>query len=182
VGHPDSDDEGRSADAAAPPSAPPSAQPSTFDDIVAGWLAEGSVPTWPDEPGLTDPLTDPSTDTAPPTDAPVVAPEPATPPAPPPPGAPATRPGPTLGYPRPEDEHFIPPDPPPLPHLGPRAIVGLGLLVLGIILAVTPQVVGLDEPAGLALGLLSLALGLGWLVLGAWPSDESEEDDDGAVL
>ncbi|HEY1973751.1 MAG TPA: hypothetical protein VGH89_37775 [Pseudonocardia sp.] len=175
MGHPDSDDERRSADAAAPPSAPPSAQPaaqpaaqpSTFDDIVAGWLAEGSVPSWPDEPGPTTTIAVASPTTQP------------TPPQPAPPAAPPT---PVAGYPRPEDEHFIPPDPPPLPHLGPRAIVGLGLLVLGIILAVTPQVVGLDEPAGLALGLLSLALGLGWLVLGAWPSGDAEEDDDGAVL
>jgi hypothetical protein len=57
------------------------------------------------------------------------------------------------------------------------------LLVVGVILAATPQVVDLDEAAGLALGLLSLALGLGWLVLGTWPSPEDpEEDDDGAIL
>ena len=150
---PESDDDGRAAEAAE--------RPTTFDDIVASWLAEGSVPSWPD---MIAAEADVATE--------VEAPAPA--PAPPPPSV----------VRRPEEEHFIPPDPPPLPHLGPPAIVGLGLLVLGIILAVTPQIVGLKEPTGLPLGLVTLALGLGWLVLRSWPTEEAEDDegDNGAVL
>jgi hypothetical protein len=147
---PEPDDEGRSADAAG--------RSVTFDQIVADWVADGSVPTWPNESG---PVT-------------VEAAEPATPVPPP---APVAR------RQAAEEEHFIPPDPPPLPHLGPPAIVGLTLLVLGVILAVTPQVAGLNETTGLPLGLLTLALGLGWLVLRSWPTDEADDDDnDGAVL
>lgn len=157
---PESDDEGRSADAAS--------RSTTFDEIVASWVAEGSVPVWPEDPAAPD---------SPPPPQPAAAP-------PPPASAPATPPAaPASGYRVPEEEHFVPPDPPPLPHLGPPAIVGLTLLVLGIILAVTPQVVGLNESAGLPLGLLTLALGLGWLVLRSWPTEEAEDDDDdGAVL
>lgn len=155
MSQPESDDEGRTADAAQ--------RSATFDDIVASWVAEGSVPSWPDQAalGAPDPAEEPAAPSLP------AAPAPAPPPA-------AVR--------RPEEEHFIPPDPPPLPHLGPPAIVGLTLLVLGIILAVTPQVVGLNQSAGLPLGLLTLALGLGWLVLRSWPTEEPDEDDDGAVL
>jgi hypothetical protein len=147
---PEPDDEGRPADAAQ--------RSATFDEIVASWVDEGSVPSWPDEVATTTPEGE----------APVQAPAPAPAPA-------AVR--------RPEEEeHFIPSDPPPLPHLGPAAIVGLALLVLGIILAVTPQMVGLNETAGLPLGLLTLALGLGWLVLRSWPIEEPDDDGDGAVL
>lgn len=174
MAHPESDDERGAADA--------TARPSAFDEIVASWVAEGSVPRWPDGdvPDLSD-VSDASEAPITPSTAPAPTPPPAPaqkavpPPAPSPPAAPPRAAAP--------DEHFVPPDPPPLPHLGPRAIVGLGLLVVGVILAATPQVVDLTEPAGLALGLLSLALGLGWLVLGSWPShDDPEEDDDGAIL
>jgi hypothetical protein len=166
--HPESDDEGRSADAAG--------RSTTFDEIVASWVAEGSVPAWPEDPVRPDsPAPDPASATPPP-----AAPPPSAAPPPTPPPAAPHRGG---GYQVPEEEHFVPPDPPPLPHLGPPAIVGLTLLVLGIILAVTPQVVGLNESAGLPLGLLTLALGLGWLVLRSWPTDDADDDDDdGAVL
>jgi hypothetical protein len=181
VNHPESEDDGRSgADAVR--------RAATFDDIVASWVAEGTVPAWPSETGTTTGAETP-TDPAPPKpprtpsspdDVAGPATRPITPPVPPPPPA-----APPARAPRPpaHEEHFVPPDPPPLPHLGPPAIVGLTLLVLGIILAVTPQVVGLNESAGLPLGLLTLALGLGWLVLRTWPTEEPDDsDDDGAVL
>jgi hypothetical protein len=158
VSYPESDDERRFAEAAH--------RSATFEDIVSGWLAEGTVPAWPAAR---------PTEPAEPAGAAASAPPP--PAVPPPPAPPSAPPRPPM------EEHFIPPDPPPLPHLGPPAIVGLTLLVLGIILAVTPQVVGLNESAGLPLGLLTLALGLGWLVLRSWPTEEPDsEEDDGAVL
>ncbi|MBW0133378.1 hypothetical protein [Pseudonocardia abyssalis] len=133
-----------------------------FDAIVAGWRREGEVPRWPDE--------------EPAAAVPVVPRDPAerVPPAPPtvvrPPG-------------RPEDEHFIPPEPPPLPRLAAPAAVGLVLLVLGIVLVTAPGWVGVPETYGMPLGLLTLAAGLGWLVLRLWPSPPRPgEDDDGAVL
>jgi hypothetical protein len=129
--------------------------PDEFDAIVAGWRREGGVPAWPDDD-----------------DEPVAA-------EPPPRPAPAAAPAPA-----PEDDHFIPPEPPPLPRLGPPAIVGLVLLALGLILVLVPNWVGVGPAYGLPLGLLTLAAGLGWLVLRLWPDppDPPSGPDDGAIL
>ena len=83
-----------------------------------------------------------------------------------------------------EEEHFVPPEPPPLPRFGPPALVGLALLALGIVLVLSPRWVGVSTTYGLPLGLLVLASGLGWLVLRLWPdgSDSEPPDDDGAIL
>jgi hypothetical protein len=100
------------------------------------------------------------------------------------PSPPVHRPGPVPTAP--EDDHFVPPEPPPLPRLGPPAVVGLVLLVLGLVLVSTPAWVGVPPVYGLPLGLLSLASGLGWLVLRLWPSPPDDDgpggDDDGAVI
>jgi hypothetical protein len=88
--------------------------------------------------------------------------------------------------PAPEDDHFIPPEPPPLPRLGPPALVGLTLLALGLVLVISPGWLGVSAPYGLPLGLIALAAGLGWLVLRLWPDPpeyhDEDPDDDGAVL
>ncbi|GAY11281.1 hypothetical protein [Pseudonocardia sp. N23] len=144
-----------------------------FDRIVAAWRSEGPVPQWPDEIAT-----------------------PAAAPAPPRPDGPRDEePTPARGIARPTsdepsdadepDEHFVPPEPPPLPRLGPPAIVGIALLALGLLLVVAPSVLGMSSVYGLPLGLLSLAAGLGWLVLRLWPTPadgDPDEDDDGAVL
>jgi hypothetical protein len=164
--------------------------PDEFDAIVAGWAREGSVPQWPDEddPILAELDTDATA---------AVDPDPAAeldltdePPRPP---APPRRPAPLFDGPRdhipptlPQEEHYVPPEPPPLPRLGPPAIVGLVLLALGLILVLVPNWVGVGPAYGLPLGLLSLAAGLGWLVLRLWPDPADtappDEDDDGAVI
>jgi hypothetical protein len=84
-----------------------------------------------------------------------------------------------------DDEHFVPPEPPPLPRLGPPALVGLVLLGVGLVLIIAPDWIGVPSPYGLPLGLLGLAAGLGWLVLRLWPDppDKAKDDgDDGAVV
>jgi hypothetical protein len=88
-----------------------------------------------------------------------------------------------------DDEHYVPPEPPPLPRIGPPALVGLALIVLGLVLTTMPGWVGVPTPYGLPLGLVSIAAGLGWLVLRLWPDhadggrdDEPGSDDDGAIL
>jgi hypothetical protein len=132
-----------------------------FDAIVAGLRREGVVPAWPadDRPPAEPPRT-------PPMAVPPVLPyRPAT-------AAEA------------DADHFVPPEPPPLPRIGPPAAVGMTLLVLGLTLVVSPGVVGIPDVYGLPLGLLALASGLGWLVLRLWPAppDDRGEDDDGAML
>ena len=168
--------------------------PDEFDAIVAAWAREGSVPQWPDDDQTAvldlDPGLDLEPDQAP--DALDPDPEPPDEPPPAPPAAPRTA-APHFDGPRdhtppvlPEDEHYIPPEPPPLPRLGPPALVGLVLLALGLVLVLVPQWVGVGPAYGLPLGLLSLAAGLGWLVLRLWPDPPDalppDEDDDGAVI
>lgn len=131
-----------------------------FEAIVAGWRRDGEVPTWPsDERPSTEPHTPP------------VSPTPDT----------------AAGSPSESDphaDHFVPPEPPPLPRIGPPAAVGITLLGLGLTLVVSPTLVGVSEAYGLPLGLVSLASGLGWLVLRLWPGppDDRDADDDGAIL
>ena len=129
-----------------------------FEAIVAGLRREGAVPSWP-------------ADDRPPPEQP-----PRTPPLPMAPVPPVEV--------HLEAEHYVPPEPPPLPRIGPPALVGGALLVLGLVLVSRPALVGVPDVYGLPLGLLSLAAGLGWLVLRMWPGppDELDEDDDGAQL
>jgi hypothetical protein len=132
-----------------------------FEAIVAQWRHEGDVPQWPDEE-----------------EPPQVAAESrATEPA-----APAPAPDAHAEA----DEHFVPPEPPPLPRLGPPALIGLVMLALGVALAAAPGWLGIPSTYGLPLGLVVLACGLGWLVLRLWPDSPSRRgrdgDDDGAVI
>jgi hypothetical protein len=90
------------------------------------------------------------------------------------------------------DEHFVPPDPPPLPRMGPPILVGLTLIALGLVLVTFPGWVGVPQVYGLPLGLVAIAAGLGWLVLRLWPDpddvppplylDDPDDPDGGAVL
>ncbi|GAA1284674.1 hypothetical protein GCM10009609_57310 [Pseudonocardia aurantiaca] len=191
---------------------PDGAAPDEFDAIVSVWRREGQVPEWPDEADhdgesfkATPAAPTPAPAERPPDPAPVdpapVDPAPVDPapvdPAPvhPAPVDPAAV-GPAPVDPAPvdpapvdpapvDDEHFVPPEPPPLPRLGPPAFVGLGLIALGLVLLVVPGWI-VAEPYGLPLGLVCLASGLGWLVLRLWPGPDSrsdeDDDDDGAVI
>ena len=90
------------------------------------------------------------------------------------------------------DEHFVPPEPPPLPRMGPPILVGLTLILLGLVLVTFPGWVGVPQVYGLPLGLVAIAAGLGWLVLRLWPDpddvppplylDDPDDPDGGAVL
>lgn len=90
------------------------------------------------------------------------------------------------------DEHFVPPEPPPLPRMGPPILIGLTLIALGLVLVTFPGWVGVPQVYGLPLGLVAIAAGLGWLVLRLWPDpddvppplylDDPDDPDGGAVL
>ncbi len=151
------------------------ARSATFDELIEGWRREGSVPAWPDAPKPT--VTDAAAASRP-------AAEPDEPPV-----ARDTEIDPAIADDA-EDEHYVPPEPPPLPRLGAPAVVGLGLLGLGLLLLVAPWWIGVSETFAIPLGLLALASGLGWLVLRLWPPPPGEGDadgtgdgdDDGAVI
>jgi hypothetical protein len=164
---------------------PDGAAPDEFDAIVALWRNEGDVPQWPTDLGPDELAPD---DLLPDDEAPDAAPKADAAPretAPAPPAAPPLPPRSYIPPTLPEDEHFIPPEPPPLPRLGPPALVGLTLIAIGLVLVVSPGWLGVSEIYGLPLGLVGLAAGLGWLVLRLWPDppDRTDEgDDDGAVI
>lgn len=133
---------------------------AAFDEIIAVWNAEGRVPQWPAqvEELLAEPL----------------------------PTAQSTSEPEDEHVPLADDAHFVPPEPPPLPRIGPLAVVGLVLLGLGLLLLIAPAIVGVPAPLGVPLGLVALACGVGWLVLRLWsappPSGDGDGEDDGAVL
>ncbi len=180
--------------------------PDEFDAIVAAWRREGPVPVWPDDDLFAEPLpavpdddldapTMPTPTMPTPTMPTPTAPTPTAPTPTAPPPTPPTEPpqpaGPRVGPrghnppPGPEDEHYTPPEPPPLPRIGPPAIVGLVLLGLGLLLVLAPGWLGVGPAYGLPLGLLTLAAGLGWLVLRLWPDPATpprDGDGDGAVI
>lgn len=64
-----------------------------------------------------------------------------------------------------EEEHYVPPEPPPLPRLRPSTIFGIVLMAIGVFLLAGPQVIGLAPRIATPLALVSLAAGIGWLVL-----------------
>lgn len=173
--------------------------PTGFDDIVASWQREGGVPQWPADDVWHGDAHPPADDQAP-ADAPAPTDDH-------PPGTSAVEPSvrkpdegvdPAVRATGPAadplaDEHFVPPEPPPLPRVGPPMLVGLTLIVLGLVLVTFPGWVGVPQVYGLPLGLVAIASGLGWLILRLWPDrsdgepppiylDDPDDPDGGAVL
>ncbi|WP_197319262.1 hypothetical protein [Saccharomonospora sp. NB11] len=64
-----------------------------------------------------------------------------------------------------DDEHFVPPEPPPLPRPRKGAFVVLLFFVVGLLLLVAPGAIGLAQSVALPLGMLSLAVGIALALL-----------------
>ncbi|KJK53332.1 hypothetical protein UK23_00710 [Lentzea aerocolonigenes] len=84
---------------------------------------------------------------------------------------------------RDDEDHYVPPDPPPFPVLRASTIAALGLFVLGIVLLVAPGLFGLESRIGTPLSLVSLCAGVGWLILRMrnTPPPDSGWDDGAQV-
>jgi hypothetical protein len=137
---------------------------AAFAEIVADLEREGlGAMIEADELGLTAPESPPA-DRRPPA-----------PPDPAPPASPAEWDT--------EEEHYVPPDPPPLPKLRPSTIFGIVLLVIGGFLLAAPSVIGLAPRIATPLALVSMAAGIGWLVLRMRQGPPPDSGwDDGAQL
>ncbi|MPZ67082.1 MAG: hypothetical protein GEU83_16775 [Pseudonocardiaceae bacterium] len=162
---PDPEEQDRRADAArsGPGGNEPARTDAAFDEIVAGWRAEPDAPRWP---------SDADSDAADRNSAGSADPAPRS-------GnrgrVPAEQPA--------EEEHFEPPEPPPMPTLRPRTVGGLLLIALGSLLLFAPGLAVVSERIGTPLGLLTLAGGIGWLVLGLRSGPPADSGwDDGAQL
>jgi hypothetical protein len=183
---------------------------AAFAEIVAALEREGvgaalveleesgdpADPT-PTEPGGMPVVRGPSPNPIPPNPIPPIAPNPPKPPALP--GDPTERIGPIppdepvtpwRGASVPWDpdaadaeEHFVPPEPPPLPRLRPGTVFGLLLIAVGIFLLAAPGVVGLAPTVSTPLALISMVAGIGWLLLRMRQGPPADTDrDDGAQV
>jgi hypothetical protein len=78
-----------------------------------------------------------------------------------------------------DDEHFVPPEPPPLPRVtGGMLIVGL-FFAIGLVLLIAPGVLGIGKVVATPLGILALAAGLGFLLLRARDDNRPPGSDPG---
>ena len=164
---------------------------AAFAAIVADLEREGvgrQLPELGDAPRSADDLTAEDT-------GPVLSPPPSPPPAPPSaPGTPGAPPGPPQawrGHEREwdwtwsaDDEHYVPPEPPPLPRLRPLTIVALVLILAAVVLLVLPGVIGLDARIGTPIALVALLCGGGMLLLRIrqTPKPPDGGRDDGAQI
>lgn len=84
---------------------------------------------------------------------------------------------------RDDEDHYVPPEPPPFPVLRASTIAALGLFVLGIVLLVAPGLFGLQSRIGTPLSLVALCAGVGWLILRMrnTPPPDSGWDDGAQV-
>ncbi|WP_367130956.1 hypothetical protein [Saccharothrix sp. HUAS TT1] len=81
------------------------------------------------------------------------------------------------------NDHFVPPDPPPLPALRPGTIAALLLILAGVVLLLFPSLVGLTGAVGTPLALIVMCSGAGWLILRMRNTPPPDSGwDDGAVL
>ncbi|SFR23863.1 hypothetical protein SAMN04488564_107189 [Lentzea waywayandensis] len=132
-----------------------------FAEIVAGLERDGVGKDWLDldEAGPQEPRT-------------IVADEPAPEPADEPEGRDPA-----------DEDHYVPPEPPPFPVLRASTLAALGLFVLGILLLVAPGIFGLQARIGTPLSLVALCAGVGWLILRMrnTPPPDSGWDDGAQV-
>ncbi|RZQ63187.1 hypothetical protein [Amycolatopsis suaedae] len=87
------------------------------------------------------------------------------------------------GKPDDPDDHYVPPEPPPLPRPRKGAFVVLLFLVLGLLLLIAPSVIGLAAAIATPLGLLALAAGIALLLLRVkqGPPDGADPDNGAQV-
>lgn len=80
------------------------------------------------------------------------------------------------------DEHYEPPEPPPLPRLRPLTVVALALLGSGVLLLVLSAAADLAPRVTTPIALVALASGIGLLLLRVRRSPRHDTDDDGAQV
>ncbi|MFD0202750.1 MULTISPECIES: hypothetical protein [Saccharothrix] len=81
------------------------------------------------------------------------------------------------------NDHYVPPEPPPLPALRPGTIAALVVIALGVVLLLFPGLFGLTGAIGTPLALIVMCSGAGWLILRMRNTPPPDSGwDDGAVL
>ena len=80
------------------------------------------------------------------------------------------------------EEHFEPPPPPPVPRPTRNTVLAVLLIALGIVFMAFPRLVGLDDGAGLTLGVLAILGGAALLILRLRETRADDGPDDGAIV
>ncbi|GGS40443.1 MULTISPECIES: DUF308 domain-containing protein [Actinokineospora] len=80
------------------------------------------------------------------------------------------------------DEHYEPPEPPPLPRLRWPTLVAIGMLVVGVVLLLLPVITAMDGRFATPVGLVCLGAGIGLLLLRARPTSRLDPGDNGAEV
>ena len=83
-----------------------------------------------------------------------------------------------------DEEHYVPPEPPPFPKPHAGTVAGMLLIAVGLLLLIVPTIIGLGTRIGTPLGLVALAAGIGWLVLRIRQGNPPDHGDrgDGAQI
>lgn len=87
--------------------------------------------------------------------------------------------GPHAANDQPDEDHYVPPEPPPLPRPGKGAFVVLVLFVVGLFVLIAPGVIGLGANVGTPLGILALAAAIALALLRV---KQGPHDGDGAQV
>ncbi|MEU6127860.1 DUF308 domain-containing protein [Saccharopolyspora sp. NPDC047091] len=135
---------------------------AAFAEIVAGLEQDEPMARWPEEDRGTG-------DEAP--KPPAAAPEPAAAPRDWTPPADA-----------PDEGHYEPPEPPPMPRPGVGTVGGVLLVALGMTLLLVPGLLGLGTTPALSIGLVAVSAGIGWLLFRIRRTPPEDPTDDGAQL
>jgi hypothetical protein len=80
-----------------------------------------------------------------------------------------------------DEDHYVPPEPPPLPRLAAPTIVAMTVLALSILVLGLGGQLGLANGLTLVLGLVGLVLGVG-ILLSRVRERRRDEDDDGSAI
>ncbi|HKS48614.1 MAG TPA: hypothetical protein VJT49_26580 [Amycolatopsis sp.] len=78
-----------------------------------------------------------------------------------------------------DDDHYVPPEPPPLPRPGKGAIVVALFFLVGLFMLLAPALIGVSATVGTPLGILSLATAIALLLLRV---KQGPHDGDGAQV
>lgn len=82
-----------------------------------------------------------------------------------------------------DEEHYVPPEPPPLPRLRPLTIVALVLIGVAVFLLVAPGLIGLAPRVGTPIALIAMTCGGTMLLLRIRRTPRHDgERDDGAQI
>jgi hypothetical protein len=79
-----------------------------------------------------------------------------------------------------DEQHYVPPAPPPLPRFAAPTIVAMAVLAMSIVILAFGGEFGMASRLVLLLGVLGVLLGAGMLIMRL--REHRDDDDDGAVL